>query len=126
MSEDRYSTLYPKLVQSARFAESGFLSQGSFQETLASLEQNIGAVEVVSDDRLRFLLLALVSQGHVLLEDSSRVCKTLTAKTPAQSIDSKYARIQCTPDLLPSESAMDICETSIRVAASIGVAACNT
>ena len=59
MSEDRYSTLYPKLVQSARFAESGFLSQDSFQETLASLEQNIGAVEVVSDDRLRFLLLAL-------------------------------------------------------------------
>ncbi|MDP6455401.1 MAG: AAA family ATPase, partial [SAR202 cluster bacterium] len=76
---------------------------------LGSLEQNIGAVAVVSNDRLRFLLLALISQGHVLLEDSPGVGKTLTAKSLAQSIDSKFARIQCTPDLLPS----DITGTSI-------------
>ncbi len=109
MSEDRYSMAYPKLVQSESFDEPGLLSQDSFHEMLGSLEQNIGAVAVVSNDRLRFLLLALISQGHVLLEDSPGVGKTLTAKSLAQSIDSKFARIQCTPDLLPS----DITGTSI-------------
>lgn len=100
---------YPKLVQSESFGALGLLSQESFLEMLASLEQNIGAVAVISDDRLRFLLLALVCEGHVLLEDSPGVGKTLTAKTLAQSIDGKFARIQCTPDLLPS----DITGTSI-------------
>ena len=100
---------YPKLVHSQSFGEPGLITQKSFHEMLASLERNIGAVAVVSDDRLRFLLLALVCQGHVLLEDSPGVGKTLTAKALAQSIDGKFARIQCTPDLLPS----DITGTSI-------------
>lgn len=100
---------YPKLVHSESFGEPGILTQESFLDMLASLEQNIGAVTVISDDRLRFLLLALVCEGHVLLEDSPGVGKTLTAKTLAQSIDGKFARIQCTPDLLPS----DITGTSI-------------
>ena len=100
---------YPKLVHSESFGRPELLTQESFQGMLASLEQNIGAVAVVSNDRLRFLLLALVSQGHVLLEDSPGVGKTLTAKSLAQSVDSKFSRIQCTPDLLPS----DITGTSI-------------
>ena len=85
------------------------LTREGFQRHARALEQSIGDVAVVSADRLRFLLLALVCQGHVLLEDSQGVGKTLVAKTMAQSIDGKFARVQCTPDLLPS----DITGTSI-------------
>ena len=51
---------------------------------------------------MRFVLLGLVAQGHILLEDTPGVGKTLVAKTLAQSIDGRFSRIQCTPDLLPT------------------------
>ena len=100
---------YPKLVDGRDIGRSNGLTREGFQRLARSLEQSIGDVAVVSADRLRFLLLALVCQGHVLLEDSQGVGKTLVAKTMAQSIDGKFARVQCTPDLLPS----DITGTSI-------------
>ena len=64
---------------------------------------------VASDDIVRHSLLALFSEGHVLVEDLPGVGKTLLAKTLASSIDGKFARIQFTPDLLPT----DITGTSV-------------
>ena len=49
------------------------------------------------------LLIGLLSDGHILLEGVPGLAKTLAIKTLAQLIDSKYARIQFTPDLLPAD-----------------------
>ena len=49
------------------------------------------------------LLIALLSNGHVLLEGVPGLAKTLAIKTLAQIIDAKYNRIQFTPDLLPAD-----------------------
>ena len=66
-------------------------------------------VVVTSDRTLRFALLGLFAQGHVLLEDLPGVGKTLLAKTIAGSISGRFTRIQFTPDLLPT----DITGTSV-------------
>src|SRR5690242_21020552 len=52
---------------------------------------------------LERLLLALLCDGHVLLEGLPGLAKTLTVKTLAQTIDAQFNRIQFTPDLLPSD-----------------------
>jgi MoxR-like ATPase len=49
------------------------------------------------------VLVALLGGGHALLEDVPGVGKTLLAKSLARSIDGKFQRLQCTPDLLPSD-----------------------
>lgn len=49
------------------------------------------------------LLIALLSNGHVLLEGVPGLAKTLAIKTLAQIIDAKYSRVQFTPDLLPAD-----------------------
>ncbi len=54
-------------------------------------------------DAIRLVLVAVLSGGHALLEDVPGVGKTLLAKSLARSIDGKFQRIQCTPDLLPTD-----------------------
>ena len=49
------------------------------------------------------LLIALLANGHVLLEGVPGLAKTLAIKTLSQLIDAKYSRIQFTPDLLPAD-----------------------
>lgn len=67
------------------------------------LRANI-AQQIVGKDRpIQLVLTALLAGGHVLLEDVPGVGKTLLAKSLAKSIDGKFQRIQCTPDLLPSD-----------------------
>ena len=67
------------------------------------LSANI-ATQIVGKDRpIQLVLAALLAGGHVLLEDVPGVGKTLLAKSLAKSIDAKFQRIQCTPDLLPSD-----------------------
>lgn len=54
-------------------------------------------------DAIRLVMVAVLSGGHALLEDVPGVGKTLLAKSLARSIDGKFQRIQCTPDLLPTD-----------------------
>lgn len=54
-------------------------------------------------DAVRLVLVALLSGGHALLEDVPGVGKTLLAKSLARSINGRFQRIQCTPDLLPTD-----------------------
>ena len=66
----------------------------------------IGNVEKVILGKRQEVLLALVSyfcEGHILLEDVPGVAKTMLARSLARSIDCSFKRVQCTPDLLPSD-----------------------
>lgn len=67
------------------------------------LTANIAQQIVGKDRAIQLVLTAMLSGGHVLLEDVPGVGKTLLAKSLAKSIDGKFQRIQCTPDLLPSD-----------------------
>ncbi|GGH76817.1 MoxR-like ATPase [Pullulanibacillus pueri] len=73
-------------------------------QTLAiELKQNIQKVIIGKEDVIDQLLVALISSGHVLLEDVPGMGKTLLAKVLAQSLDCSFNRIQFTPDLLPTD-----------------------
>jgi MoxR-like ATPase len=73
------------------------------RESIERLIQNLGQTIVGKESAIRLVLVALFSGGHALLEDVPGVGKTLLAKSLARSIDGKFQRIQCTPDLLPSD-----------------------
>lgn len=72
-------------------------------ELFSRLHANICRVIIGKEDVISMVLTALISRGHVLLEDIPGVGKTTLAKSIARSISATYARIQFTPDLLPSD-----------------------
>ena len=72
-------------------------------ELITTLIDNVRGAVVIDADRLRLILAALLAQGHVLLEDVPGIGKTLVAKALARSLHASFKRIQCTPDLLPSD-----------------------
>ena len=72
-------------------------------ELIERLSAAILAGAVVETGKLRLILAALIARGHLLLEDVPGVGKTLVAKALAKSLATDFKRIQCTPDLLPSD-----------------------
>jgi MoxR-like ATPase len=71
----------------------------AFERVATNIERTIqGKGEVI-----RLALIALLSEGHVLIEDVPGVGKTMLAKSLARSIDCTWYRIQFTPDLLPTD-----------------------
>jgi MoxR-like ATPase len=73
------------------------------KETAVALRHNIQKVIVGQDNLIEFCLVALLSGGHVLLDDVPGTGKTTLAKTIAASLGCAFQRIQFTPDLLPSD-----------------------
>ncbi len=73
------------------------------RDTAQALRTNVGKVIVGKDAMVELLLVALLSDGHVLIDDVPGTGKTTLAKALARSLDLSFARIQFTPDLLPSD-----------------------
>lgn len=67
------------------------------------IEENISQVIVGKHQAIELLLVALLGEGHVLLEDVPGLGKTLIAKSLARSIGGSFKRVQFTPDLLPAD-----------------------
>jgi len=64
---------------------------------------NVEKVVVGKRDVIRLSVAALLAEGHVLFEDVPGVAKTMLARSLAVSLGCTFARLQCTPDLLPSD-----------------------
>jgi len=76
---------------------------GEFRDVIKSI---VGAVEQVIIDKgavIRMALSAMLASGHVLLEDVPGVAKTVLVRSLAVASGCSFSRIQCTPDLLPSD-----------------------
>ncbi|HEY9866359.1 MAG TPA: MoxR family ATPase [Candidatus Obscuribacterales bacterium] len=73
------------------------------KQRIEHLKDNLSRTIVGKEDAIRLTLVALLAGGHALLEDVPGVGKTLLAKSLARSIAGQFHRIQCTPDLLPTD-----------------------
>jgi MoxR-like ATPase len=73
------------------------------QSTARALQDNIARVIVGKAQAVELLLAALLTQGHVLIEDVPGLGKTMLAKSLARSLGCSFQRLQFTPDLLPSD-----------------------
>ena len=80
-----------------------------FTEQLTAIQAEASKVLIGQEKIVELILISIVCQGHVLLEGAPGLAKTLSAKVIAKALDTKFTRIQFTPDLLPS----DIIGTSV-------------
>jgi MoxR-like ATPase len=69
----------------------------------ARLEENVAAAVKAPQRALREVVVALIADGHVLIEDYPGVGKTALARALAHSVQARFARVQCTADLLPAD-----------------------
>lgn len=88
-----YSTDYERMQQTYRNSSVIF----------TTLFEEIGKVIVGQEEVVEQILIAMLCNGHALLESNPGLGKTLTISTVAKVIDLKFSRVQCTPDLMPSD-----------------------
>ena len=85
------------------------LDLSQLQESISKIKHELGTVIVGQHKMIDQLLVAILSNGHVLLEGVPGVAKTITAKLLSKTLNIGFGRIQFTPDLMPS----DILGTSV-------------
>jgi MoxR-like ATPase len=79
------------------------LDPAAVSELAARLRASVTAAVKAPPEVLRDVLVALLAEGHVLIEDNPGVGKTALARALARSLEAEYARVQCTADLLPAD-----------------------
>lgn len=84
------------------------------QDSVQKIKDQIGRVIVGQHQLIEQLVVAILSNGHVLIEGVPGVAKTLTAKLLSRTINAQFKRIQFTPDLMPS----DVLGTSVFIPSS--------
>ncbi|MEB9682645.1 magnesium chelatase [Bacillus thuringiensis serovar pingluonsis] len=72
-------------------------------DILKAVKNNIAQIIVGNDAAIELVMIALVANGHILLEDVPGTGKTSLAKSLARSIDGKFQRLQFTSDTLPGD-----------------------
>ena len=75
----------------------------SLKEAVENIKKELGKIIIGQEDFIDLLLVALLADGHVLIEGVPGVAKTITAKLLAKTIKTDFSRIQFTPDLMPSD-----------------------
>lgn len=73
------------------------------QETVDMLRSEISKFIIGQEKMVNFMIIAILSKGHILLEGVPGIAKTLSAKLLAKTINADFSRIQFTPDLMPSD-----------------------
>ncbi len=89
MEEFNLSIVNEKIVNNSQFID--------------ELKKEISKIIIGQDDLINKMLIALLSDGHILLEGVPGLAKTLTVNTLSQLINTKFQRIQFTPDMLPAD-----------------------
>jgi MoxR-like ATPase len=99
-------------VRGSETAEDFEVAQGVAQRLLENIEQ----IVLGKHEEVQQVLAALISGGHVLLEDVPGTAKTILARAIGQTLDgASFARIQCTPDLQPTDiTGLSIFDQKIR------------
>jgi MoxR-like ATPase len=73
------------------------------KQAAAKVKENVERVIVGKGEVVELAIVALLCEGHILLEDVPGLGKTVLAKSLAKSLGCSFRRVQCTPDLLPSD-----------------------
>jgi MoxR-like ATPase len=73
------------------------------QEFASKITENVERVIIGKKDTIELLMVALLCEGHILIEDVPGVGKTMLARAMAISLGGQFKRLQCTPDLLPND-----------------------
>ena len=81
----------------------GATEQEAVRQLYERLNAAVGRVLIGKEEQVRLVLIALLAEGHVLIDDVPGVAKTLLVRTLAAALGLRFARIQCTPDLLPAD-----------------------
>jgi MoxR-like ATPase len=79
------------------------MSIADLSKICKTLVDEVGNVVVGKKNMLKFVILGIITDGHVLFEDFPGLAKTLTAKTFSSAMGCKFTRVQFTPDLLPAD-----------------------
>lgn len=73
------------------------------KEKVEKIKREVGKVIVGQEEMIEGIIIALLSDGHILLEGYPGLGKTVTVKTIACILDAKFQRVQFTPDLIPGD-----------------------
>ena len=79
------------------------MTQTPIQDFAAHITRNIEKVIIGKAEAIELLMVALLCDGHILIEDVPGVGKTMLARALAISLGGQFKRLQCTPDLLPND-----------------------
>ncbi|MEZ6100976.1 MAG: MoxR family ATPase [Pirellulaceae bacterium] len=87
----------------AKLEADGLVEELPMADTISSLRALLNAAIRGKEEVVELVLACLLARGHLLLEDLPGLGKTTLARTLAGAVGGRYARIQCTPDLMPSD-----------------------